>query len=121
MSLYTIPEYFYYPFRDFLVSWTLCIASTFDLDDTIEEQQQEKLILNGKNFNESISMRSPSDLFEYDPNPIKERDKLKIDIVEENTNEEDNEENKSFTSQKQIINYQDNLITEFEASKNDIE
>ncbi len=88
-----------------MVSWTLCVASTFDLpDDASEEQQQEKLILKGKNLNESISMRSPSDLFEYDPNPIKEGDKLNFDIIEENTNEEDNEEKKSFTSQKQIVN-----------------
>jgi hypothetical protein len=64
-ELYTVPEYFLYPFRDLLVSCTLCITSFFNSADNEKGDDTKKPLVR------KPPLEIPSDVKESMPNPLK--------------------------------------------------
>jgi hypothetical protein len=79
LELFTVLEYFLYPLRDFIVSCTLCFASTFDIiNPDKNDDNQEHLVNKSRTFKDTLGI--PSQDNEFKPNPIKEGEKLQFDI-----------------------------------------
>lgn len=84
-----------YPFRDLLVSFTLCVTSTFGFrdDDKDGENYEQIQSRTSNNINESMNVPILPQGEEYRDNPIEVGKVLKFDIVEDNSSV-DNDDNK---------------------------
>ena len=96
-ELYTVPEYFLYPFRELLVSCTICIASTFRSADN------EKGDDNNKPLVSKLPLEIPASP-EAKPNPIMPGEILKIDVLNGTTTEDEDDynEKRSFGDPNQM-------------------
>lgn len=80
-----------YPLRDLFISFTLCVTSTFDLDNSDnEDETDDNLIRRTNKINDTITMPIlPEGGDEYRPNPIEKGGKMQFEISEESMQSQD--------------------------------